>query len=467
MDLPPIILLAGAVVGLTGAVLYLMGINKKWGILLPFFGLLLFASMATPLDWKRQVVNTFWLPIQSRRSMFYLAFGLIAFPILMLRFSRVLSKPVSMSVVILILMGIYAAMLRFVHGDAADAAESILFASGTLIPLLFIPSLSMDKPSDMVSMLRVVPLVNIVWMGMCGVQFVVDPSYLVLGNQFRFVGLLGNPQHAGAMMAMFLVILLWLIMNDTTKKFKIVYICLISADLLALLWTGSRTGLGMFLIGSSAVLYTKVGRAIFVLPVAGIVSYVGLKFVINTLGFDVGLDRLTSTENTRDYAWWKLYTTGMDNFFVGAGVDGSEKSENSWLYAFASYGIGMLTLAIFFAVFAFWECVRLIRTRFWLPTRLRPYSDLVVGFTAMFLAGAVLEGYMIARVSTTIVLYIPIVMAGASIRQYARRCHESGGFDQMDDYGGEYDEGYGEYDGYGQEYAGEYAEYDQYEDYGN
>ncbi len=457
MSVSPIILFAGAVLLLIGGIVYVVGLGKKWGILIPFGGMLLFGSMATPMDANGRIIQTVWLPIQNVRSEIFLAMGIVGLSFVVIQFGRTMNKTLSVSAMLLLMMGLYAALLRFVHDGPSAGASSVVFAVSTLVPLLLVAAISIDEPEDLISLARVVALVNAVWVGMCGAQMLVNPKFLTLGNQFRFMGILGNPQHAGTLLAFLSVIVLWLLFNDPQKRFKLLYMGLMFANSLFLVWTGSRTGIGMFTIGVSAVLYTKAGKTILFLPVAGIAAYIGIQFVINTLGFDVGVDRIASTENTRDYAWKTLYTIGMDNPIIGVGTMESEKSENSWLFSFAAFGIGMLSLAVLFLMAGIFECLQLIRMRYWLPKCYRPHSDLIVGIITMYFAGAVLEGYMISRVGASMCFYFSMAGAGAMFRKFAREYHNA---EEFADDNPEYDEDseYEDYENYGEGYDDGYSD---------
>jgi len=458
MDISPAFLGLGAVLLFFGAGVFLLGINKKWGVLFPYMGMLLFASLSMPLDWNDRVIPTVWLPVQQKRSTLFFIMGIVTLLMTLFQIGRLRGKAISISALLLVTMGFYAALMRFMHEGALEGTNSVIFAACTLIPMMFVTALSIKEPTDLLLFLRSVVLMNIAWMAMCSVQLVVNPKYLTLGNQFRFVGVLNNPQHSGAMLAFFCVIVLWLLFNDVSKKYKLIYLGLLSVDLLCLVWTGSRTGLGMAIIGLCAVLYTKAGKGILMVPVAAVVIYVGMKLIVNTLGIDFGVERLASTENTRDYAWWKLYTTGMENPMFGVGTLESEKSENSWLFGFAAFGIGMLGLSILFTLAAMWECIRMIRMRFWLPGWMRPYPDLLVGMITMYFAGAVLEGYMVSRVNTTLCIYLPVATAGAMFRKFAKQYHESG-YDEYDsDSDSSAESGY-----ISDEYGDEYADYTESE----
>lgn len=423
MSIPIPVLGAMIFVGIVIGVIYLAGLTKKWGILVPFAGMLLFGSMSLPLDWNNRVNPTVWLPIQRLRSELFIASGIAGLLVVFFQTYRLRDKNFSLSLWTLVLVGMYAALLRFAHDSPIQGLFSVIFAVCTLVPLGLTSMMVMEKIEDLVILLRTVILVNYAWVGMVVIQIAINPKFVTLGNESRFCGILGNPQHAGVLLAFCCVISIWLLLNDR-KKFKVLYLGILGFNVVFLLWTGSRTGLGMTIIGLSAVLYTRVGRAILFLPILAILTYVGLKVVVNVIGIDFGLERLVSTTNTRDYAWWKLLTTGLENPLFGVGTLESEKSENSWLFGFAAYGLGMLAITLLFTLIAVWECLQLLRTRFWLPERYRPYSDLIMGTIAMYFAGAMLEGYMMARVGASLCIYVLVAGAGAMIRKYARQYHE-------------------------------------------
>ena len=413
---PPILLAALSMISILAG-MYFYGLSKRWGLLIPLAGMFLFSTMSIPTDSNDQVVQTVWLPLQSRRSLFFLASGGAGLLMLLFHFHRGTGKRLPISAFLIASAGLYAALLRFVHGGGMDGTQSVLFAATTLTPLLLIPVLYLDTPDDLLKLMRVFALVNIVWVGMCMVQLVIDKSMLTLGNEFRFIGLQANPQHTGALMACFFVISLWILLNES-KKYSIFLIALVGVNGILLMWTGSRTGVGMAVIGVSAILYSRAGRAILLLPVAGIIGYISLQVLVNTFSIELlGFERLTSTENTRDVAWKTLLEHAFANPVFGVGVEDAEKSENSWLYGFASYGFGMLLILIAAALAASAEMLSSVRTRFRAEPKYRNYLDFMVGLMAMYFAGALLEGYMISRVSPMAVVFITLSVANYNIRR--------------------------------------------------
>lgn len=416
MPLPMPIMFAIAVLGMVVAGVYVFGLTKRWGILLPFIGLIVFGSMALPLDWNDKVKPTIWLPVQSQRSGLFLAAGIAGSLIVLAQVWRTRGKRLSASALLMLVIGLYAAMMRFVHEGPVDGALSVVFAVATIVPLLFASMLVIDKPDDLRILMRGAVVANIVWLGMIAMQVVIDPDMVTMGNEFRFVGLYSNPQHSGVLMAFFLVISLWMMLNER-GRIALLMLGVVGINGLLLLWTGSRTGLGMAIIGVSATLYSRAGRAILLLPLAAIIGYVGLKVMVDVLGITLGFERLTSTANTRDEAWGTLVSVAMENPLFGAGTEGAEKSENSWLYGFASYGFGMLVLLLVLALVASVEILKTVRARFVVPAEYRSSLDFMVGLLLMYFAGAVLEGYMISRVSSTLCFFLTISVANVNIRR--------------------------------------------------
>lgn len=453
MNFPPAILGAIVVAGLCYALVYLMGITKKWGILVPVLAMMLFGSMSLPLTWNDRINPTIWLPLQSNRSTLYLGFGVLACLMMVFQTNRLRGKSVSVSAVLLLLSGLYASSLRMVHNTPLDAAQSIVLSIVTLVPFLLTAAMIIDRFNDLIVLVRGIVVLGLAWLGMTGMQIVVNPSYVTTGNQNRFVGLYANPQHSGAFMAFLCVCILWLLLNDL-KRFKMIYLGLLSVSGILLMWTGSRTGMGMAVVGISATLYSRVGRAILFLPVVGVVGYAGLKVLVGVMGDTAGIERLASTANTRDYAWWKLISVGMENPIFGAGTELAEMSENSWLYGFASYGILMLAILLGIALIGGIEMLRSFRARFTVHGEYRNYFDFLNGLMMMYFAGAVLEGYMVSRVNSTLGFFMMASVANANLRRLAKR-GEVEGVGSWGAYEDEWhtdgtDQYYGDYGDYGE-----------------
>lgn len=443
MSIPIPILFAMALVGLVVGAIFLVGLTKRWGILISFVGMFLFGSMSLPLDWRDRINPTVWLPIQTHRSTLFLACGVLGMIMLVFQLGRLRGKRLTASAFMLLFVGLFAAFLRIFHNGPQDGAMSVVFSFCTLLPLMVAMPLVVERPDDLRTIVRAVILANLIWVGMVFVQVVVNPRFVTMGNEFRFVGLYSNPQHAGVLMAFFTVIALWALLNES-RRYTLFLVAIVGVNGLLLLWTGSRTGLGMAIIGVSATLYSRAGRSILLLPIAGIVGYVGLKVMVNVLGLDLGFQRLASTANTRDEAWRTLMRVALENPILGAGTEGAEKSENSWLYGFASYGIGMLVLLLTLTFVTSIEILKSMYARFRVPAEYRNYMDFMIGVLLMYFAGAVLEGYMITRVSSTLCVFMVFAVANVNIRKMLLA--QEDGLLEYEESWTEYDEPYGDYD---------------------
>ena len=106
---------------------------------------------------------------------------------------------------------------------------------------------------------------------------------------------------------------------------------------------------------------------------------------------------------------------------LGNGVEGAEKSENSYFYGAAAYGIGMLVLLVAFTLYSVWSVLRLYwRTRSY--PNLHSVVDLIIAIHVMYFAGAFFEGYMISRVSAPLtIIIVAVSMSGAILYQLDRQ----------------------------------------------
>lgn len=367
-----------------------------------FSGMLFLSGLALPLSLSENIEQTFWLPIQSKRSELFLLFGLTGTLSVFLTFTSRVRFDLPLTSIAYIATLFYGAVLRGYHDGGSVLFEGVIFAFATTLPLSLWARSFLQLPSHVAVVQRVILLVNAVTILFVLVQLVQDASMLTLGNGNRFRGLLSNPQHAGAKYAMFAASAVWIAVYDK-KRFFVPALAVLAVDCVLLLWSGSRTGIAMFLIASGIISYPRLGRQAIYLPIfvgTGIIAY---RLISAQLGFDISTDRLTEAGDTRSEAWRTLISQGANNPIFGVGVSGAEKSENGWLYGFASYGLGMLVLQLIWTLLAIREVLLLLRERNSASSQLRPALFYSVGVIAAYFAGAIFEGYLISRVSTPLV----------------------------------------------------------------
>ena len=193
-------------------------------------------------------------------------------------------------------------------------------------------------------------------------------------------------------------------MHDPKKRAKILWVALLAINMLFLVWTGSRTGGLMFVVGLMAVLYARIGKAVLLFPVAALVVW-GLMLLAVYLDIGANLERLVSLENTRQGVIAGQINAILERPLTGVGWRGeSIGTENSYLGGFAGYGIVYFLLTLGLTLTCMWQCFRLTTRRRWLPPEQRPLVDLYCAFNAMYFAGAGFEGFILARAAPQVML---------------------------------------------------------------
>lgn len=369
------------------------------------FGIMLFATALTaPVDFQKlEYIQTWMLPAQRKRAEIHLGAAVVLSLLLIMR-GKVSLHGVSAPGIILFLMAMYGGLLQFIHEDASTATQTIVFALVT-IPCMLIaaPDETRDFDSS-VRMMRMLMYVSAVWAFCCSVQYVIQPKYLV-NNNGRFWGMLGNAQQAAILTAPWCVIAMWLILNDPQRRQRVVWVGLLIVNLLFLIWSGSRTGVLMLVLGSMFVVYARIGKAVLFMPVAAVVFF-ALFALADALKIGANLERLTSTEDTRGWVWAAMLQSGLESPLIGVGFTEAGGSENSYLLSFACYGIGYLLLVLALVAAAAWQCLYVFVNRRKLPSEYRALSDMFLAFNAMYFGGAMFEGYLLARSSTTLTMML-------------------------------------------------------------
>lgn len=402
----PTWMLAG--VGAVAAVLAFvlaMTATRKISLMIGLGGMLFASSMALPLEWGgEEIRQTIWLGLQSNRDYLYGLFGILTLVLLIFQLRKLSGKRLSVAAFILLIMGLYIGLMRFYHDGVSSGVLTMVLAGVTLPGLLLVPAAVIDDERDLPALLRVILVVNGIWLGMVAVQFVADRSLVVFGNSFRFVGLMSNPQHAGTLLACTASTALWLSLNETSRMWKYAAIIVFAVDVVMILWTGSRTSLGMLVVGCTGVAFSRLGRVVLLLPVAGIFFAVALKLFGS--GFSEAstvLDRIGGGGDTRTEAWSRMLEAALANPLFGAGVQSAGSSENGWLYGFAAYGVGMLALSLLLTVVGLAQVFKAVRMRWSLPVASQSPLDLSAALVAAYFGGAIFEGFFSARISPNLV----------------------------------------------------------------
>ena len=406
------IILAGFA-GVVGLAVVAMLMGKLRFAMIVISGMLLLSSMGVAVNYfgREQILLVY--PIQSRRSDLFMALGATLFVTMVAHLRFISIRRISGPGIILLLVSLYAALLQTIHDGPSAALQSFAFAIATIVPLLLVIPAVLQERRDWFWLLRAIMFANGTWLFFVFIQMVANYRPMIMGRGLRFAGLTGNPQHASVLLACMAVIALWLALNDA-RRLRLLWAGMLGVTLIFLAWTGSRTGLGMFVIGTTATLYARMGRTILILPVIALAGAVGFK-VFQSLGIDLGIERLASTANTRDEAWGKLFQAGLESPIIGVGVGSAGDTENSYLLAFASYGIGMVALVCLLALACMVQSLRLLKRRWALPPSDRTLIDLIISIQLMYFAGAVFEGYILARVGAPLMFLLIFSSMGSAL----------------------------------------------------
>jgi hypothetical protein len=408
--------------------------------LLVIGGMLFATALTAPVDFiNMQYIPTWMLSVQKLRAEIHLGLGVLLTLMVMVP-GRIAVQHVSAQSMFMLIIGLFMALMMYVHADAGEATQSVLFALAT-IPCMVAGIPALTRTDDQcIAMLRCIMFVSAVWTFCCSVQFVINPKYLV-NNGGRFWGMLGNAQQAAILVAPFCVISLWLILNDPVRRNRILWIGLLAINLLFLMWTGSRTGLLMLVLGTMAVLSTRIGKAIALLPVAALLFF-GLWYLSDLLQIGSSVERLVSNDDTRHQVWTHQLEAALSSPLIGVGWNENVGgSESSYFGGFAAYGIGFLLLILAFVFFSIGRCAYLLRNRRVLSGTDRTLVDIFIGFNAAYFGGAAFEGYLLARSSTTMVMMLMFAGIGTYLKERIAQAHAG---EQVLEYDYVYEEEHGQ-----------------------
>jgi hypothetical protein len=410
-------ILALALVGGTALLLSLLKSPKATIVVV---GIMIFAGATAAQDAGSNIVNATWLrPIQLRRAEIYLVGGVLVSIAMLIHLGRMGTKFPPFAAVTLWLINVYAGTLDTHHYDPKEGVLRIIFATVTLIPTMFMVSALIRDTNDILRWFRMVGIVGAVWTGACCIQFVLDRSQLVFPGTARFTGLLGNPQSAAVYVSPMTALMTWLVLNETSRKLRLFWIAVAGISIILLGWTGSRTGALTYMMGLTAVLYARAGRAVLFLPFVALGVY-GLFSLTQAMGVDLGLDRLTSGRDTRTEVWMMLIEDALNAPILGMGQQRRGGVENSYLLGWVIYGPGMLLLILTMLGSAAFQGLRLLFARGRLGSLERRMADYVLGFYAIYFTGAIFEWYIVARLEASIPMFVIFNCVGAHLLRTAK-----------------------------------------------
>lgn len=392
--------------GLIAMAVFLFYASKSVrGLLMVVAGMMVMASLSRHVTWDGKVYQTWLLPIQVYRSELYIGLALVLIAGILFHAGGLRETRLSRQVLVLWIIGMYAGSLRVVHSSLGDATVSILVSVFTVLPLAFAVQANSHDHASLFRAIRVIPIAGLIWLLATAIQVAISPALVMTIQPPRFIGLSNNPQSAAIMLALWSVVTLWLALNEPGRRARIFWFLALGMFLLFLMGTASRTGLLMVIVGTTFVAYQRLGAMVFLLPLIAILLF-GLIQLASLMGLSMVSERILSTENTRARVWGRLITVAMEHPIIGVGQSKELGSENSYLQGFAAYGAGMLALLMVFLAVTGGVCMKMFRASRLMHPAYRPFVSLCLGFNAAYLVGSVFEGYLLSRVSVSLVAMV-------------------------------------------------------------
>lgn len=410
------LLMAGAVLG--GISLFVASTVKVRAATL-IVTLLVFASSLAPQMSARGYYGQTWLyPLQALRAELYLAFGIALAAIVAVHAGRVRLTHLSSSAVLILIINYFAGILD-TRETVQDGVFRIGLATATLGSLALYCTALFRTWDDYLPMMRAIGLAGLLWIGGSMVQAVLDQSQMLVDYGRRFVGLLGNPQGTAVYLGPMTTILLWLVLNDPARRMRWMWTMAFALVVMMVIWTGSRTGSLMAILGILFLLRARLGRAVILIPILGI-GLIGVIYIVDMIGIELPFARLVGGGDTRTDAWKTLIDDALNAGFFGEGWGGARYVENSFLLGAVMYGPLMLALLLLLVGSLFILSMKLWRVRKQVPKHVAGLIDLIIAYSAMLFVGGQFEWFIISRVDANLPLIVILSCMGVTILALAR-----------------------------------------------
>ena len=234
-----------------------------------------------------------------------------------------------------------------------------------------------------------------------GVVFhlILSPSVMA---QTRFHGTTANAQHASGVIALLLPPICYLLQQRTEwKQWRVVLAITVGMLVPLLLWTGSRNGLLMTVVGLGLFFRARLKRLIVVVIVVGVFAIVALQVFEESTR---NVERLMSTQDTRSERWSQLVDDFVSSPIIGHIGDQPAIKENAYLSVAARLGVmGLIPLGVFLALvgkdlFKLHQSRRLLGEDALL-------ADLVTSGLVAMIVGSCFEGFLLG----TIAFWVPFI----------------------------------------------------------
>lgn len=306
-------------------------------------------------------------------------------------------------------------------GSLSFALLALLTFAGLVVMMIQGPSRWLETETDFKWGVSAIAMTGIIFAIVNLYQGSID-LYAITFKHGRLMGTTGNSQHAATLLATTIPAFLFLIEQEKNRLWlKGIWIAFLALLSLGLVMTGSRTGVGMAVIGI-LLFYGFSGKVIARLAMVGITFLLISVFfepvqqwLVETIG--TPLDRFSGSnliEDTRTHVWSAQWQ-GFTNYpFLGKPLTGERLSgygENSWLGGAAAFGLmGFIPLLLFG-----WECLRMMFQLYQYGDRQPIHQqkcNLVIAGLLSLLAGSFFEAYLLGNITFSLMAILQYLILG-------------------------------------------------------
>ncbi len=303
----------------------------------------------------------------------------------------------------LLLLEIFFALRMLATDAPGKALLSALMACLLVSAIYAVLSRALLDIPDVQQVKRVIVLAGGAFCAISLLEYIRNPTSVLMNH--RFTGISGNPQFAAIFLGFMVLSAVSLLLDHqhTSRLRRASIIIAILTFSALLLWTGSRTGVLMAVVGLVVLLRARLTRWL----VIGLAALL-LALIVIAIFPEVGtnLSRFTSVEDTRSANYAEAW-----NGFLAHPVYGDPQFvivESSYLSVAAGLGLcGVFLLAI--VVFSqIQNLIQVLRYARAFP-ELRETAEYVVAISCALGAAALVEGFLLGYATASIVfVYIAL-----------------------------------------------------------
>jgi hypothetical protein len=402
--------------------------------------LVVFCAAVSTQAMERGDSGRTWLyPLQKLRAESYLALSCVLGLVVLIHASKVVMTRVSTTAVLMLVINIFAGVMD-TRENVRDGALRVGLATVSIGSMALFATAMFRTWDSYLPLMRALGVVGLLWVSGAMVQAVLDKSQMLVNYQTRFVGLLGNPQGTAVYLGPQSAIMLWLLLNDPSRRMRKLWVLLYAILVMMVIWTGSRTGAILAIVGAMFMLRAKLGRSVILVPLFGS-AFFGIALIVQGMGINLPFSRFLEGGDTRTVAWKTLLDDALHAGMFGEGVAGARYVENSFLLGWVTYGPLMLMILLAVVLSLFVMGVKLWKIRHEVPEHIASIIDLFLAYSVMFVVAGQFEWFIISRVDANIPFVVLFSCMGSCILIKAREQRvlraEAGSYDTPEalDYG--------------------------------